>query len=159
MKKTLLSLVMLTALFAFVVTQAQAADTDSIAVTVTLQNITVSVSPGTWAIGTIVAGAVVTEDPCTATNDGNVAEDLTIAVSNSAAWTAGAAAAANVFAMDVGASGGPYNTNIPTIGVSLTSGLAAGNPYSFGLEFNSPTSSTDYTEQAITVTVAASATL
>lgn len=157
MKKLLIVLATLALIVGFGVMKAEALPTDTIAVTVTLQNISVAVSPDAWAIGTIAAGTIVTQTPCTATNDGNVSENLTIAVSNSGDWTAGAAAAVNVFAMNFGVPGGPYPTNITTGGLTLTSGLAAAGIYSFGLEFNAPTTGSSVTPHTITVTVTAAA--
>ncbi|MFH1777522.1 MAG: hypothetical protein ABH952_08210 [Candidatus Omnitrophota bacterium] len=156
MKKMLICLTALVLIAGFGVIRAEAAD-DTIVVTVTIENVSIEVTPSAWPIGTISAGDIATQDPCVALNNGNVTEDLTIAISNSSAWTAGAAAGADVFAMDFGAAGGPYNTNITTGGVSLTSGLASGASYNFGLEFNSPSPTTDYTQQTITVTVTAAA--
>lgn len=158
MRKLAIVLAALALIAGFGVMKAEAALSDSIAVTVTLQNISVSVTPDTtWAIGVIAPGSVIVLNPCVATNDGNVSENLTIAVSNSAAWTAGLTAGANVFAMDFGISGGPYGTNITTAGVPLYTGLGVGDSYSFGLEFTAPTSTASFSQQSITVTVSASA--
>jgi hypothetical protein len=157
MKKLAIVLATLALIAGFGLIQAEAAPTDTIAVTVTLSNISVSVTPDTWAIGTIAPGAIVVQSPDTATNDGNVTENLSIAVSNSTDWTAGVAAGVNVFAMDVGPAGGPYDTNVTTGGLTLTSGLAALASYDFGLEFNAPTAGSVYTGQSITVTITATA--
>jgi len=158
MKKLIIVLAALALIASFGVMQAEAATSDTIAVTVTLQNVSVSITAGDpWAIGFIAPGGVATKTPCTALNDGNVQEDLTIAVTDSGNWTAGAAAAVNVFAMDLGPAVGPYDTNITTGGVTLTNDLAASGSYNFGLEFNAPTTGSNLTAQSITVTITAAA--
>lgn len=157
MKKLLIILAILAFIAGVGVMKTEAA-TDTIEVTVTLQNISVSVSPASWDMSTtpIAPGAIVVKDPCIATNNGNVQEDLTIAVADSTNWTAGAAKGVNVFAMDLGPAGGPsYTTNIITAGVTLTNDLAKDGLYNFGLEFNAPTAGSVFTTQTIIVTVTA----
>ncbi|MBF0433467.1 MAG: hypothetical protein HQK83_19475 [Fibrobacteria bacterium] len=157
MKKTLIALVALV-LFVGAGAKLQAATSDQITITVTLEVISVSVTPDSWDIGVIKASETPVQDPCVATNDGNVTEDLTISVGNSGDWTVGTVAAENVFVLDYGPAGGDYTSNITAAGVSLKGNLDADATHSFGLEFNPPTSSTSKAQQTITVTISASAT-
>lgn len=153
-KKMLICMTAL-ALIAGVAMKAEAALSDDITVTVTLQNISVSVSPDTWPMGTVAASSVITQS-CTATNGGNVNEDLDIKVTDSNDWAAAAAAGANQFAMDFQLSGGSTWTNITTGGVDLVDPLAPGTQ-DFTLRFTAPDAGSAYAQQTITVTVSASA--
>ena len=155
MKKLIICLAALALVAGFGVMQAEAAISDTIAVTVTLQNISVSVAPDAWAIGIVAASSVNTK-ACTATNDGNVNENLDIAVSNSADWTAGVAADTNIFAMDFSLTGEAPWTNVTTGGVDLKNDLAPGDQ-TFTLQFTAPGSGSVYAGQSTTVTVSATA--
>lgn len=153
MKKLLVVLAVLAFTVGVGAIKAEAATTDSIAVTVTMQNLAISVTPDTWDMG-VVAPSSTNTLACVASNDGNVASNMDIAVSNSTAWTAGAIAGANVFAMDFQLSGGPPTwTNITNAGVDLVNGL--GGTQNFTLRFTAPSSSAVYTPQSISVTVSA----
>ncbi len=154
MKKLLICLITLALITGFGLTKAEAATSDEIAVTVTLQNISVSVTPDDWAIGTVAPSSVNTQ-ACTATNNGNVNEDLDIAVTDSTNWTAGASAGSDIFAMDFSLTGAAPWTNITTGGVVLVNALAPGDQ-TFTLQFTAPDPGSVYTQQSITVTVSAS---
>ena len=148
-KKMLICMTAL-ALIAGVAMKAEAAD---ITVTVTLQNVAVSVSQGTWAIGPVVASSVSDLVGCTATNDGNVVEDFWIQVSNSSSgdWTAGGTAVEDVFVMKEGTT---VLTGTPA---TFETSVAIDDSKPVELHFTAPSSSTVDTEQTITVTVSASA--
>ncbi len=136
------------------VMKAEAATSDGITITVTFQSVSVTVSPD-WSIGIVTTGATSTQ-ACTATNNGNVNEDLTVAVSNSADWTVGVSGA-DTFKMDFNLDGGSTWTNLPsTSAVSLSTGVVPGD-LDFWLQFTAPTSSSSTDQQSLTVTVAASA--
>jgi hypothetical protein len=159
---------------------AYAADTADITVTVTIQNLSLSLSSNTWAIGTIAAGstAQMTEaNDITVSNDGNVDEDFTLKLTNPSAWTAAAAAGADVYALSGlfcaggdAPGGGDFGADDVLTTTTQTSTAAvfgyaggsddgvsvgAGSSVDLWLEFAAPTSSTDFTEQTITVTVGA----
>jgi hypothetical protein len=126
---------------------------DTIGVTVTLQSVGVSVSPATWPIGIIAPNTTTAGYPVVATNTGNVAEDFTIATSNSVSWTAGAAAAANVFVIKADA------LVLTTSPQSLATNVATpSGTKSFNLIFTSPLAGSIVTAgESFTVTVAATA--
>ena len=149
-KKMLICMTAL-ALIAGVAMKAEAADA-TITVTVTMQNVAVSVSPDSWAIGAVEASSVTDPESFTATNDGNVSEDLVISVGPSANWTAEASADANKFVMELDGT-----TALSGTPISLQAGVAGGGNKTFNLVFTAPSSSTVYTEQSITVTISASA--
>jgi hypothetical protein len=159
---------------------AYAAGTEDISVTVTIQNLSLNLSSNAWALGTVVAGSAtqMTEaDDITVTNDGNVNQDLTLKLTDPAAWTAGAAAAADVFVLSgifcaaADAPGGADFTGDDVLTTSTQTStaaifgygagsddgvsVAAGTSVDLWLEFAAPTSSSDFTQQTITVTVGA----
>jgi len=138
--------------------EAKAATSDSIAVTVTLQNISVSMTPDVWDIVAIVPGDSI-KLVVVATNDGNVDEDLTISTSDSAGWVAGASADTDQFLMEfkLGVTPTFPGTEITNAGVTLVDPLAVGTQ-DFELQFTAPTNnSVGETQQDITVTVSAAA--
>lgn len=150
-KKMLICMTAL-ALIAGVAMKAEAATSADITVTVTLQHIDVSVSPDTWDMGTVLTSSV-TPKAFTASNGGNVSEDLTISVGNSTSgdWDAGGTAAENVFVMKEG------TTVLSGIPATLAT-VAAGGSTPVNLEFTAPSPGSVYTEQTIAVTISASAT-
>lgn len=159
---------------------AYAAETADISVTVTIQNLSISLSSNTWALGTVAAASTVqmTEaEDITVTNDGNVDEDFTLMLTDPTAWTAGASAGADVYvlsalfcgAADAPASGDFNAEDVLTTSAQTSTGaifgyaggtadgvaVTAGSGVDLWLEFDAPTSSSDFTEQTITVTVGA----
>ena len=161
-------------------TMVRAAETADITVTVTIQNLSLALSSNTWAIGTVTAGSTtqMTEaDDITVTNDGNVDEDFTLKLTNPAAWTAGAAAAADVYVLSglfCAAADAPAGGDFGADDVITTStqtstaaifgyagasddgvAVSAGTSVDLWIGFDAPTSSSDFTQQTITVTVGA----
>lgn len=165
MKKTLLSLIMLTALVAFAAAQAEAADSGSVSVTVTMTKVlAITVAPN-WAIGNVVEGAVkdtTTEiggpDYFTVTNTSNASCNLTTTVADSGeGWTFAVNPGANAFAMDHSINQGVNWTQIELVGTILKSGLAAQTNQKFDLKFYAPASTTfGGVAQSIPVTITAS---
>jgi len=156
MKKLFVVLAILVLIVGFGIMRAEA-QTDTIEVTVTLQNLAVSVTPDTWDLSTTpTVPDSETTLACTATNNGNVNEDLAIAVDDSTNWTAEASAGTDMFMMDfsISSSGGPW-TNITTEGVDLKDDLS--DVLSFWLQFTAPDSDSVSDTQSIIVTVSASA--
>lgn len=141
---------------------AQAATTASVAATVTVQNISVSVSDGSVSYGTLgvnsSAGTNGT-DTQTATNNGNVAEDLNIKGQNSTAWTLGNAAGTDTYVHQfctATCGSAPTNyTKLTTNYQALATNVAANGTQTFDTYITTPTSSSSYTQQSVDVTVQA----
>ncbi len=152
-------------LFAF---QAHSADTASVTATVTVENISVSVSDGTIAYGTLgqnsttstVAG--IGNDMQVATNDGNVTENLNIKGQNSASWTLAGAAGADEYVhrfcndtdLDCSAPVANY-TALTTNYQTLDTSIAPAGTVNFQLHINTPNPSSVYVQQSVSVTVQA----
>ncbi len=168
MRKTTLHLLL--AVVLLLAAQVAFAASD-ITVTVTLQQVGVSVSPTSWALGTMAPGAAQSSwvsgnaGHFTATNAGNVAEDLTIAAgaTSPSNWAAGSSSAVDVYVIGFGIGSGDY-TSEPTYATfttttSLATSVAAAGTVDFDLEFTAPaTGSTfDAGGQTFTVSLAASA--
>jgi hypothetical protein len=157
-----------------------AAQTADIDVTVTIQNLSISLSSNTWAIGTVTAGSTtqMTEaDDITVTNDGNVDEDFTLELTDPAAWTSAAAPGADIYTMSglyCGGGDAPGGADFGAEDVLTTAtqtatatifgyaggsadgvSVGAGSSVDLWLEFQAPTSSSSFVEQTITVTVGA----
>ena len=118
-----------------------------------------AVSPSSYAFGSTDAGQTLATavDAFTATNDGNGQENLAISVANSADWSSGTAAGADVFSMNY-YNGSAWTLIDPTAGAGLASGLAPASSNTFGLQLIVPTSTVKGgVEQSINVTVTASA--
>lgn len=159
--------------------QSEAAS-EVVTLTVTIKRISVAVSSGTVAFGAVADGAIVQTSEAndvTVTNDGNVAEDFTLALSESGPWSPGAAPGPDVFVLSglfVGDADAPTGVHFNLDDVIATgeqtadgavfgdaafaangAGVPAGGANDLWLEFKAPTSSTVFTQQAITVTVGA----
>ena len=83
--------------------QSRAATSDSITVTVSLgQVVSVSLDSNFWGIGSVVLGGVSTSPLYTATNNGNVAIDLTIkGTDGDGGWVLAPIAGAEEFSVDL----------------------------------------------------------
>ena len=158
MKKATRMLVLLAVLSLLGFSFAHAGTTDTISVTVTLENISISLDTGTWAIGTVAAGSVNTSSAYTVTNDGNVAEDIAIQTADSASWTSEAASGVDQFVMD--AQGGDLGTggwtNIDASQTLITGLAAAGTVADLKLRFTCPAAGSNVSQQTIVVTLTAS---
>lgn len=144
--------------------RVKAADTGTVTATVTVQNISVSVSDGTVTYGTLATSATEDtttsglDDSQTATNDGNVTEDFNIRGQNSANWTLGATAGADTYVHSFCTSNcdsSPTWTALTTSNQTLATGVAASGSQTFDLQIETPTSTTSYTEQSVDVTIQA----
>lgn len=175
-KYTLFSIQLLLALTAIPIAFAGsllAASTGTVAATVTPQNISVSVSDGSVAYGTLDLNATKdttssgVDDTQVATNDGNVAEDFNIRSTDAlggTTWTLAGAAGADQYTHAVCTSGSgtpdPCDTsatwtNMTTNYTSLATNIASSGTNKFDLKIGTPTSSSDYVQKTITVTVQA----
>jgi hypothetical protein len=152
---------------------ALAGTTGSVAATVSPQNISVSVTDGVVAYGTMnlssskdtTSGGV--DDTQTATNDGNIAEDFNISSSDAtggSGWTLAGTVGADQFKHSFCTSGSgspdPCDTGatwnaMSTSYSSLGSNIAASGTSKFDLKIDTPSSTTDYLQKSITVTVQA----
>lgn len=141
-----------------------AASTDSVTATVTAQNISVSVADGTVSYGTLSTSANQDttsgnlNDSQTATNDGNIAEDFNIQGQDSANWTLAGAAGADQYTHDWCTSdcdGTPTWNALTTSYQQLANSVAASGNQAFDVRIGTPTSSTNYTQQSVDVTVQA----
>ena len=157
----------------FVAGKAYAASTGSVNTTVTPQNISVTVSDGSVAYGTLSLNSSANtsssgvNDTQIATNDGNITEDFNIRSSDATGgttWTLAGAAGANQFSHSFCKSGSgtpdpcdatPTWSAMSTSYSSLATAVAASGTQRFDLRLNTPTSSTDFVQKSITVTIQA----
>jgi hypothetical protein len=95
----------------------------------------------------------------TATNNGNVAEDFNISSSNATggtAWTISAVAiGSDQYKHSFSTDGGSNYTAMTTGYTALATNKAASGTQNFDLKIETPSSSTDYVQKTITVTVQA----
>ena len=155
-------IVVLTVVICFLgVSQAQAvSNTGEIAVTVTLDTISIAVSVGDdpWEIDQVAAGSEHdTTTDYTVTNDGNVTVDVTIICTCTDEWDPAAAAGEDEFIMK--AIGGDLLALTSIVSSQeLVAGLAKTLTVTdLSLQLTAPTSSTVITEQSITITLTAAA--
>lgn len=166
MKKTgIYSIATVLALLLTFVFPVAAADTGVVTATVTAQNVSVTVADGTVSYGIVVlntsksttAGDL--NDLQTATNNGNVAEDLNIKGQDTAAWTLTASAGANQYTQKFCISScTTYPTNYTALTTSyqtLATNIATSGTRTFDLGLTTPTSTSSYTSQSVDVTVQA----
>ena len=141
--------------------QAQAVSTTGeIAVTVTLNTISIAVSVGDdpWEVGQVAASTENdTTTDYTVTNDGNVTVDVTIICTCTDEWDPAAAAGEDEFIMK--AIGGDLLALTSIVSSQeLVAGLAKTLTVTdLALQLTAPTSSTVITEQSITITLTAAA--
>jgi len=167
MRKPALLVALFTILFSsFQVGLAQATDSGTVTATVTAQNISVSLDNTTIAFGTI--GTASTKDTTTggvntsitATNNGNVAEKLNIMAANSTNWTLGATAGSETYTMKYCTATCDTTPSWSAVGISpsyavLAASVAKDATQVFDLQVGTPTTTVNYTEQSMTVTVQA----
>jgi len=140
---------------------------NEITVTVTLQQVGVSVTPTSWALGKMAPGTSQTSwvsgNPgyFTATNDGNVAEDFTIAASSSAYWAPGLAVAIDTFVIGFGNAIDPYTSEPSyttfTTATSFATSVPGGEDVRFDLNFTAPLVGSTYDAGGETFTVSLAA--
>ena len=147
--------------------------TGNVAVTVSAQNISVSVTDGTVDYGVLglsssedtTSGGV--DDSQTATNDGNIAEDFNVSSTNATGgtgWTLAGTIGADQYKhsfcntgsgspdpCDTGATWSAMSTSYGT----LATNVSAAGTNKFDLKIDTPSSVSDYVAKSITVTVQA----
>jgi len=142
----------------------QAANTATIAATVTVQNISLSVADGSIAYGTLASNS--TKSTCTSelndlqviTNDGNVAETFNIKGQNSTNWTLGATAGTDTYVHKFVTStcatfsGG---TALTTSYATAVTNVAPNATSSLNLQITTPNPSTVFTQQNVDVSLQA----
>jgi hypothetical protein len=171
MKKLLGSIGVVGLIGIFVWSGVKAADTATVAATVTVQNISVSVAAGTITYGTLGQNSTKSTIPAdlndqqTVTNNGNLTEDFNIRGQNSANWTLAGTAGSDQyihrFCEGSGSGGGPCEspvTNFTALTTSyqtLATAIAADGTKTLNLHINTPNPSTVFTQQSVDVTVQA----
>ena len=163
-KKPLLFLYSILIIFVLtlVVFPVDAADEDTVTATVTVQNISVSVSDGAVAYGILAlntSAGTNGSDTQTAENDGNVTVDLNIRGSNTADWTLAGSNGANQYIhrfCTTTCGTAPTNyTALTTSYATLTSGVTPSGTQTFDLYITTPTSTVSYLQQNANITVQA----
>lgn len=144
---------------------ANAAGTAVVTASVTVQNISVSVSSGTITYGTIAANtskstiATDLNNTQTATNNGNVAEDINIRGMDSTAWTLAATPGVEQYShkfCTASCTTPPTNfTALTTSNTTLVSNLAKDGSQTFDLQLSTPTTTTTFTPQQVDITIQA----
>ena len=157
--------IILICLLAVSATSAFAATTASVNATVTTQNISVTVTDGSISYGTLdsndTASTIAADlnDLQTATNNGNVTEDLNIRGQDSADWTLSATSGTDqyVHRFCTATCGTPPTnfTALTTNYQSLSTGITSSSTQTFDLQINTPNPSTVFTQQQVDVTVQA----
>jgi len=150
-------------------TKVFAADTAQISATVTVQNISVSVSDGSIDYGTLAPGGsqdTTTNgngDSQTATNDGNVNEDFKIKganVTTGCSWTLSTSAGDEQYSHEfctTDCDSSPTWTALTTDYTDLATGVTPSGTQDFDLKITVPTSTNCDQQATVDVTVQATA--
>ena len=120
--------------------------------------VSVSLDSNTWSLGGVSLSSTTSSPSYTATNDGNVAIDLTIKATNgTGGWTLAASAGADAFSVDVTSPA----LNLTTSDQNLATNVAVSGTKGIDLTYNAPTSDTagGGTAQDFTITITASKSL
>lgn len=158
------------ALLASAAIPALAATEGAVTATVTVQEISITVSDGSVAYGTLAvntskdttSGGL--NDTQTATNNGNVTENFLIRGQNSVNWTLQAAAGVDQYVHQFCKTGTgapdpcdatPTYTALTTVNQTLVNTVAASGTQKFDLKVTTPTSSSNFSQQNVNVTVVA----
>lgn len=139
-----------------------ALSTAAVTATVTAQNISVSVTSGSVAFGTLALNASAGTNPAstqTATNNGNITETFNIKGQNSANWTLGATAGSETYVLKfcIATCTTPPTsyTALTTAYQTLVIGKAVSGTQTFDLYITTPTATAFFTQQSVDVTVQA----
>jgi hypothetical protein len=138
-----------------------AENTATITATVTVQNISVSVSDGSIAYGIMAANSTKStcdlNDTQTVTNDGNIAETFNIKGQNSANWTLADTAGTDQYVHKFAASSCPWTNGTPltTSYQTMATNIPPNGNSPLNLQITTPNPSTVFTEQSVNVTVQA----
>jgi hypothetical protein len=136
----------------------------TITATVTVQNISLSVSDGSIAYGIIPAGYSKStcdlDDAQTVTNDGNVAEDFNIKGKDSENWTLADTAGTNQYVHKFATSPCPVTwggTALTTSYQTMATNIPVNGSVTLNLQITTPTATNYYTQQDVSVMVMAAA--
>ncbi len=147
------------------------ATTTSITATVTAQHVSLTVSPTSVAYGTLVLSTTKSttsgelNNTFTITNDGNVTENITgisLDATGGTTWQLAGTAASDAYTHKFSNSGtAPYtwtdfNADNTTY-TDIKTGLTASATTPMDLKIGTPTTTTDYNQKSITVTIQAAA--
>jgi len=140
-----------------------ASDTATVSATVTVQNISVSVAPGTVAYGTLALGASKStcdlNDTQIVTNNGNVAETFNVRGSSSTDWTLGSSAGTDTYVHKFSSSTCAVNWDeapaLTTNNQTLATNVSVSSTIPLNLQVTTPTATTHYNQQSFSVTVQA----
>jgi hypothetical protein len=162
--KKLLAIASLSGLLFFTwVFQAEAVDTGTVTATVTVQNISVAVTDGTVAYGTLGTNSSAgtnSSDTQTATNNGNLTEKFNIKGKNDAPWVLAATNTAqdnyiHRFCTATCTTPPTNYTALTTNYQTLAASVAQSGTQTFDLYITTPQTSSVYTERSVDVTVQA----
>ncbi|NMC09345.1 hypothetical protein GYA44_03455 [Candidatus Microgenomates bacterium] len=160
------SLVLMAPFFVLFSARVFAADSGQVTATVTVQNISLTVSDGTISYGTLPINSskatvnLAPADTQTITNNGNVNEKFSVRGTDSASWTLSSSAGVDQYVHKFCAS----SCSTPPTGytalssgsyTTLSASVAPSGTASLDLEITTPTSSTVFTSQSVNVTVQA----
>ncbi len=143
----------------------RATDTGTVTATVTVQNISLSVADGSVTYGVLGVGksaatiASGLNDSQDAVNIGNTASNINIKGQNSTNWTLGGSPSAETYSEKfcvTNCDASPSWTALTTSYQTLKTNLAVGGTQNFDLILYSPSSTSNYTQQSVDVTVQAS---
>lgn len=173
MKKNFSPIVLIALTGVMVVGGVAGAATDAtVTATVTVQNISMTLSQSSFAYGTMAANTASSTltlfggAGIVATNDGNVTSDFDIYGADTANWTLGATTDSDQYIHkfcndtdnDCTLPGGAANyTALTTSPATLKNSVASSGTTAFQLQITAPNPSTVYTEQSVGVTVQISA--
>ena len=142
--------------------RAWAATTGDVTATVTLQNISVSITAnGTFDYGTLQSSGstntVTLSKTITATNNGNIAEKLNISGANTTGcvWTLAGAIGANQYKHEFSTNGGGAWTALTASYQQLAASVSSSGTQDFDLQITVPASTSCYTQATAVVTVQA----
>lgn len=136
-------------------------NTAAVNATVTVQNISVSVTDGTVAYGNLSLNSSTStcglSDPQIVTNNGNVAETFNVMGSTSTNWSLGGSAGSETYVHKFSSSTCPWVTGTPlTLAYqTLATNVASSATTTLNLEVTTPTATTYFTQQPFSVTVQA----
>jgi hypothetical protein len=138
----------------------------TITATVTVQNISLTVTDGSIAYGVLPVNTSKSTcdfspyDTQTVTNDGNVAEDFNIKGKNSQNWTLAATAGENQYVHKFATSSCPVTwggTALTTSYQTMATNIATSSSATLNLQITTPNVTSSYDPQDVSVTVQAAA--
>ena len=139
---------------------ASAGTTGDCFITTTAEEVSITMTysySGEWAIGTQGLSSShwtnsTTKEYFNASNDGNVAEDFNIKIQDDTpTWFNATTPGAEQYRLNWSLDNWTTNGSMTTVYQALVTSVVAGTNRSFDLRFDLPTSTSDYTQQNITI--------